>query len=137
MSDKAGATEFTLGLSDRLENFSYKGDLADAKLVQNIIFGTPTLGARDCFLNIKKYLREPANDITFEEITSKLNDLLSIYAPNVKYQNLKVTTSEKLNASPEITNSLIIFLSIGDASQTISFATVLKSGGEVISRSFF
>jgi len=57
MSDKAGATEFTLGLSDRLENFSYKGDLADAKLVQNIIFGTPTLGARDCFLNIKKYLK--------------------------------------------------------------------------------
>ena len=126
MTTSAGAAEFRLAFSDRGGLETLTGPLADARRIQNVLFGHPRAGDADFGLNLQSFLMEFTDDQTIGVIEDRARTLISTFCPGVVLRGLVVEVpAVGRDPAGRGTNTLIIGLSLGLASGgTYDFAVV-------------
>ena len=83
MATKAGLKEFKLAYSDRNGVEELTGPLADARRIQNVIFGHGRAGDYGLGVDLQSYLHEISDQQTLDEIETWLNDLYTRICENI------------------------------------------------------
>jgi hypothetical protein len=115
-----------LAYNDRGGVETLSGSAADARRIQNVLFGSARAGDGSFGLNVQNtYLMELADDQTISEIQDEASRLISTYCPGVRIAALIV---EKLDAKRDRTgrggtNTLLVGISLGESDgSTFDFA---------------
>ena len=123
MTKNAGATEFSLAYSPRGGLVTRTGYLADAKRIQNVLFGRPRAGDVDFGLAIQTYLMEIADDQTRSEIHRKATQLIAKYCPNVNVRALVVEVPPaSVDPTGRGSNTVVIGITLGTRDGDVNFA---------------
>jgi phage baseplate assembly protein W len=121
----AGDREYLLGFSDRRETSSATGGLADARRIQNVLFGRPRAGEAGYGLNLQSYLMEIMDAKTLSELQAKASEQVSRYCPGVRVLAM-VVEARTLEADPagRGVNSLVVGFTLGTETGEESYALV-------------
>ena len=92
MGKQAGLTEFRMAFGDRDGVDELKGPLADARRIQNVIFGHGRAGDFGLGVDIQSYLHEISDRETLEEIRWKIEQAVAQYCPGVNVRQVAVDT---------------------------------------------
>ena len=137
MATKAGLKEFKLAYSDRNGVEELTGPLADARRIQNVIFGHGRAGDYGLGVDLQSYLHEISDQQTLDEIRNKIQSGIKKYCPQVPILELVVET---LAAEQEPTGrknmTLLVGVSIGtDTGKPYDFAVTLRKDakGNIVS----
>ena len=126
MSKAPGKIEYRLEYSDREGVVELSGAMADAKRIQNVLFGHSRAGESLFGADITSYVMEFSDSATINEIRSKVSASIAKWCPDVEVRQVAV---ELLPAAQDPTgrgtNTLIIGLSIGSAlGDDLDFAVI-------------
>jgi hypothetical protein len=127
MSTNSGDREYILNYSERNETASFKGGLADARRIQNVLFGKPRAGEADYGLNIQSYIAEILDDTTIRELEAKALDQIKRYCPDISIKAFIIEIqSAKNDPTGRGANNITIGITLGKsaASGEESFAIV-------------
>jgi hypothetical protein len=128
MADGAGLTEYRMAYSDRNGVEELTGPAADARRIQNVLFGHGRAGDSKLGVDIQSYLHEISDPKTLEEIRGVVKRAVDLYCPNVNILQVAVDT---LSADQDPTGkknaTLIIGFSLGlNTGGTYDFAVSLR-----------
>jgi hypothetical protein len=127
MAKQPGKKEFRLEFSDRNGAVELEGYIADARRIQNVLFGHGRAGDYGLGVDVQSYLHEFADPKTKDLLTEKAKTLVMKYCPGVKLNELVV---DYMAADQDPTRkkgvSLVIGVSIGSDGRPYEFALVAK-----------
>ena len=138
MTAEAGAREFRMALSDRGQAAEESGDLADARRIQSVLFGTGRAGDTRFGVDVTSYLMEISDEATLSELRSRAQEAIARNLPGVQVNALFI---ELIPSATEPagrgTNSLAIGVSLGvDEANSFPFVLAVSPGrdGGLVSR---
>lgn len=137
MSSKPGLTEYRLEFSDRNGVVELSGPMADARRIQNVLFGHGRAGDYDLGVDLQSYLHEISDSQTLTEIRDKVRRAVEKYCPSVAINELVIDTlpADK-DPSGRNNASLIVGFSLGTSTgKPFEFAVVARKDakGDVVS----
>lgn len=126
MSSTPGKTEYKLQYNDRGSLTALTGPAADARRIQNVLFGHVVAGDADFGIDLQSYLMELSSPEVIGEIESKVSTLIKKYCPDVRVNGILIDLQDVANGPVgRGTNTLIIGISIGtENGQSYDFALV-------------
>lgn len=126
MSSSPGKTEFKLQYNDRGTLATLTGPEADARRIQNVLFGHAFAGNAEFGIDLQSYLMEPSSPEVIGEIESKVSTLIKKYCPEVRVNAILVDLQDVTHGPVgRGTNTLILGISLGaDNGQSYDFALV-------------
>ena len=137
MSSTPGKTEYRMAYSDRNSVEEFSGSQADARRIQNILFGHGRAGDYDLGIDIQSYLHEINDSTLISEIRDKIINQIAKYCPDVNVIEVAVDTLDAANdPSGRANTTLIIGISLGtNTGIPYDFAVVARKDvkGNVIS----
>ena len=138
MSKLPGKAEFRLAFDDRGGVETLTGHAADARRIQNVLFGQSRADDARFGVDVRSYLMELADPETVGSLRAKAQDAISRYCPGVTVRGLLVEMLDPAkDPSGNRRNTLLIGISIGErANSTYDFALVASTdaAGSVVSR---
>lgn len=128
VASKAGLREFRMAYSDRNGVEESSGYLADARRIQNVLFGHGRAGDFDLGVDIQSYLHEISDSITLEEIRDKVRTQVAKYCPDVPIVEVAIDTLDAdHDPSGRKNTTVIVGFSIGKATGgTYDFAILAR-----------
>ena len=126
MSKDPGKKEFRMQLSDRNGAVELVGYEADARRIQNVVFGHGRAGDFELGVDIQSYVGEFADETTKNEIAHKIRQQVGHYCPQVAILELVVELGN-VDESNHIRkdSTLIVGFSLGtDTGVPFEFALV-------------
>jgi hypothetical protein len=138
MATTPGLAEFRMALGDRGGVDVLTGPLADAKRIQNVLFGHGRAGDFDLGVDIQSYLHEISDQQTLDEIQHKIQRLVGRYCPDVRLNQVAVDVLDRDQDPTGRKNAtLIVGFSIGTNNGTYDFAiSVRKDAKQNVISSF-
>lgn len=125
MSAEAGKKEYRLEYSDRNGLVEFSDSEADARRIQNVLFGHGRAGDWGLGLDVQSTLFEFADDATLIELTSKARSIVAKYCPNVRVNDLVVDLVENATTGKK---DLVVAVSLGTPGVPYDFALVAQPG---------
>lgn len=128
MASGAGLTEYRMAYSDRNGVEEMTGPAADARRIQNVLFGHGRAGDSKLGVDIQSYLHEISDQKTLEEIRGKVQRAVEEYCPDVSILQVAVDTlSAEQDPTGRKNATLIVGFSLGLATGgTYDFAVSLR-----------
>ena len=128
MATKAGLKEFKLAYSDRNGVEELTGPLADARRIQNVIFGHGRAGDYGLGVDLQSYLHEISDQQTLDEIRNKIESGVKKYCPQVPIIEIAVETlAAEQDPTGRKNMTLLVGFSIGtDTGIPYDFAITLR-----------
>ena len=128
MATKAGLKEFKLAYSDRNGVEELTGAQADARRIQNVIFGHGRAGDYGLGVDLQSYLHEISDQKTLDEIRNKIEAGVKRYCPQVPILEIAVETlSAEQDPTGRKNMTLLVGFSIGtDTGKPYDFAITLR-----------
>ena len=138
MTTQSGLIEYKLEYGDRNGVTEMTSFEADARRIQNVLFGHGRVGDYDLGVDIQSYLFEISDSKTIQEIDDKIRTQVAKYCPDTNILELVVETLDESNdPSGRANMSLVIGFSIGNNTGfTYEFAIVARKdfSGTVVSK---
>lgn len=114
MASTPGLKEYRMAYSDRNGVEELSGAAADARRIQNVIFGHGRAGDFGLGVDLQSYLHEISDIETLAELQEKIRGAVAAYCPNVPILEMAVETlSADEDPSGRAGATLIIGISIG------------------------
>ncbi len=128
MAKTPGLTEFRMAFGDRGGADALTGHLADARRIQNVLFGHGRAGDFDLGVDIQSYLHEISDQRTLDEIQYKVRRQVEQHCPGVNLRQVVVEVLDRdLDTTGRKNATLIVGFSIGrDTGGTYDFAVSVR-----------
>ncbi len=126
MASNPGLTEYRLAFSDRNSAEALSGAKADARRIQNVLFGHGIAGDFNLGLDLQSYLHEISDSSSLVEINNKIRIELGKYLPDIDLREIAVDVlSPDQDPSNTKNSSLIVGFSLGiDLGKKFEFAII-------------
>jgi hypothetical protein len=126
MSAEAGKTEYRLQYSDRNGVVELSGPEADARRIQNVLFGHGRAGDSELGLDAQSNLFEFADSTTLLSLTEKAKALVAKYCPSVRVNELVIDLVDNATTGKK---DLVVAVSLGNSTGVPhDFALVARPG---------
>lgn len=128
MATSPGLAEFRMAFGERGGVDVLKGDLADAKRIQNLLFGHGRAGDFKLGVDIQSYLHEISDRQTLDELQVNIQSAVLKHCPGVKLLQVAVDVlSADQDPAGKKNATLIVGFSIGkDNGTTYDFAISIR-----------
>ena len=129
MSSRPGKREFRLEYSDRNGAVELSGHLADARRIQNVLFGHGRAGDSGLGVDAQSFVHELADATTRDRLAERARAQIMKYCPDVSINELAIDyLSPEQDPRGNKGGSVIIAVSIGAVGRPYEFALVAHKG---------